>query len=110
MLTTAPSTWMGGMKSGPSTNGSSLMGKGSVLVPAPKKVGPTPRRIEASPIVAITTAITGRPMSLRRTTRSRAKPKTTMPASPMRMATHKGAPAALRLRATASPAIITNSP
>src|SRR5437867_3079444 len=50
MLTTAPSTWMGGMKSGPSTNGSSLMGKGSVLVPAPKKVGPTPRRIEASPI------------------------------------------------------------
>src|SRR6266568_809544 len=83
ILTTAPSTWMGGMKSGPSTNGSSLMGKGSVLVPAPKKVGPTPRRIEASPMVAITTAITGRPMSLRRTTRSRAKPKTTTTPSAM---------------------------
>ena len=63
------------MKSGPITKGSSLMGRGSVFVPAPKKVGPTPRRIEASPMVAMTTAITGRPMSLRSTTRSRANPK-----------------------------------
>ena len=40
---------MGGMKSGPITMGSSLMGRGSGLVPAPKKVGPIPRRIDGEP-------------------------------------------------------------
>lgn len=86
------------------------MGRGSDLVPAPKKVGPTPRSIEASPMVAITTAITGRPMSFRNTTRSRAKPKTTMLASPRVMAAQRGAPAELMASATTRPAIITNSP
>src|SRR5213594_1797546 len=76
-LTTAPSTWMGGMKSGPSTNGSSRIGSGSGLLPEKIVKGPTPRRIDASPIVAMTTAITGRPMSLRSMTRSRTKPNTT---------------------------------
>src|SRR5215471_18770691 len=110
MLTDAPRSWMGGMNKGPITKGSSLMGRGKGFVPAPKKVGPTPRRIEASPMVAMTTAIIGRPISFRRTTRSRAKPNTIMLASPRRMATHRGAPAALMARATTSPAIITNSP
>src|SRR5437773_1171663 len=49
-LTTAPSSWMGGMNSGPRTNGSSEMGSGSVLVPAPRVDGPMPRRIAASPM------------------------------------------------------------
>src|SRR5215510_6649174 len=101
---------MGGMNRGPITKGSSLMGSGSDLVPAPKNVGPTPRRIEARPMVAMTTAITGRPMSLRRTTRSSAKPKTIMLTSPSTMASQRGAPAAPRAAATTSPAIITNSP
>src|SRR6266481_5733713 len=73
-LTTAPRSWMGGMNRGPSTIGSSGMGRGSVRVPAPRVDGPMPRRIEARPIVAMTTAITGRPMSLRSMTRSRRKP------------------------------------
>ena len=64
---------MGGMNRGPSTIGSSGMGRGSVLVPAPRVDGPMPRRIEARPIVAMTTAITGRPMSLRSMTRSRSE-------------------------------------
>src|SRR6267143_1448341 len=58
-LTPAPSSWMGGMKSGPSMNGSSRIGSGSGLVPEKIVNGPTPRRIDASPIVAMTTAITG---------------------------------------------------
>src|SRR5262245_61623792 len=109
-LTPAPSTWMGGMNSGPMTMGSSGMGSGSDLVPAPMVVGPTPRRIEARPMVAMTTAITGRPMSLRSMTRSRAKPKATMPTMPSAMASHRGACITTRLPATTSPAIITNSP
>ena len=61
-------------------------------------------------MVAITTAMTGRPISFRSTTRSSAKPKAIIPAIPMRMATQRGAPAASMLRATARAAIITNSP
>src|SRR4029077_5371800 len=109
-LTAAPSSWIGGMNRGPSTNGSSGMGRGSVRVPAPRVDGPMPRRIEASPIVAMTTAITGRPMSLRSMTRSRRKPNPTMVPRPMRMADHRGARSASRAPATTRPAIITNSP
>src|SRR6266446_481379 len=109
-LTTAPRSWMGGMNRGPSTIGSSGMGRGSVRVPAPRVDGPMPRRIEARPIVAMTTAITGRPMSLRSMTRSRRNPKPTMAPRPMRMATHRGARSASRAPATTRPAIITNSP
>src|SRR5512144_1276321 len=109
-LTAAPRSWMGGMNRGPSTIGSSGMGRGSVRVPAPRVEGPMPRRIEASPIVAMTTAITGRPMSFRSMTRSSRKPNATMAPRPMRMATHRGARSASRAPATTRPAIITNSP
>src|SRR5215471_11328698 len=109
-LTAPPRSWIGGMNSGPMTNGSSRMGSGRGFVPAPRKVGPIPRRIDASPMVAMTTAITGRPMSLRRVTRSRAKPKPTMTSRPSMIASQSGAPQTSRLAATTSPAIITNSP
>src|SRR5882762_6702105 len=91
-LTPAPSNWIGGMKSGPSMNGSSRMGSGSGLDPEKIVNGPRPRRIDASPMVAITTAITGRPMSLRSITRSRMKPKATRLTSASAMASHNGAP------------------
>src|SRR5215472_8525005 len=94
MLTDAPRSWMGGMNKGPITKGSSLMGRGKGFVPAPKKVGPTPRRTEASPMVAMTTAMMGRPISLRSTTRSRANPNTIMLPSPRITATHRGPPRA----------------
>src|SRR5262245_2821695 len=109
-LTAAPRSWIGGMKSGPSAIGSSRMGSGKVRVPAPIVAGPMPRRIEARPIVAMTTAMIGRPINLRSMTRSRAKPNATMPISPRVTASHSGAPHAPRLPATMRPANITNSP
>ena len=109
-LITPPASWMGGMNSGPSTNGSSLTGRGSGLVPEKMVKGPMPRRIDASPIVAMTTAITGRPMSLRSMTRSRTKPKATMLPSASGTASHSGTPQTPRHPATTKPAIITNSP
>jgi len=72
--------------------------------------GPSPRRIAASPMVAMTTAMTGRPMSLRSTTRSSTKPKTTMLASAAATESHSGAPRTLSAPTTTKPAIITNSP
>src|SRR5712692_10571097 len=98
------------MNSGPSTIGSSGMGKGSGRDPAPKAVGPIPRRMEARPMVAMTTAITGRPISLRSMVRSRAKPNAIMAASPRPAASHSGAFQTPRAAATRMPAIITNSP
>ncbi len=72
--------------------------------------GPRPRRIAASPIVAMTTAITGRPMSLRSITRSRTNPNTTrLPIAP-RIASHSGAPQTMSAPAATKPAIMTNSP
>ena len=61
-------------------------------------------------MVAMTTAMAGRPMSLRSMTRSRAKPKTIMQTRPSATASHSGAPQAPRLPATTRPAIMTNSP
>jgi len=90
-LTTAPTIWMGGMKSGPSTNGSSLIGRARFLVSAPQVSGPMPRSTAASPIVAMTTAMTGRPMSLRKTARSRPKPNAIMAASPHTTESQSGA-------------------
>src|SRR6267143_5751 len=75
MLTPAPSSWMGGMNSGPTRKGSSRIGSGSGFVPEKIVNGPTPRRIDASPMVAMTTAMTGRPMSRRSMTRSSTKPR-----------------------------------
>ena len=77
-LTRPPTSWMGGMNRGPSTMGSSGMGRGKGRDPAPNVVGPIPRRMAARPMVAMTTAMTGRPISLRSITRSRAKPKAIM--------------------------------
>src|SRR4029434_8967269 len=57
-LTAAPSSWIGGMKSGPSMNGSSRIGSGSGLVPEKIVNGPTPRRVDATPTVGLTTPIT----------------------------------------------------
>ncbi len=101
---------MGGMNSGPRMNGSSGSGSGSGRVPWKMPKGPTPRRIDASPMVAMTTAMTGRPMSLRSMTRSRPKPKPTMPASATRTEIHSGIPSTVRPPTTTKPAIITNSP
>src|SRR5438477_11357271 len=110
MLTPAPSSWMGGMNSGPTRKGSSRIGSGSGFVPEKIVNGPTPRRIDASPMVAITTAMTGRPMSRRSMTRSRPKPNATMAASATSTATHSGAPHTMSPPAAMKPAIITNSP
>src|SRR5262245_29276789 len=109
-LTAPPSSWMGGMNRGPRVKGSSRIGSASGLVPAPRNVGPMPLRMEASPIVAMTTAMTGRPISFRSVTRSSAKPNPTMTRRPSVMASHSGAPHTSRLAATTRPAIITNSP
>ncbi len=83
---------MGGTKSGPQMNGSSLMGRVSARVSAPQSSGASPRSTAASPMVAMITATTGRPMSGRSTTRSRPKPKLIMAASPTATASHRGAP------------------
>src|SRR6185436_9081069 len=109
-LTRPPTSWMGGMNRGPSTMGSSGIGRGKGRDPAPNVVGPIPRRMAARPIVAMTTAMTGRPISLRSITRSRAKPKAIMVARPSAIDTHSGAFQMSRAAATRMPAIITNSP
>src|SRR5881628_4145387 len=82
MLTDAPRSWIGGTKRGPRMNGSSLIGSTSGFVSAPHMRGPTPRRMAARPIVAMTTAMIARPMRRRSITRSRPKPNATMAASP----------------------------
>src|SRR5437773_7406101 len=110
MLTPAPSSWMGGMNSGPTRKGSSRIGSGSGLVPEKIVNGPSPRRIDASPMVAMTTAITGRPMSLRSMTRSRTKPKAIRLTSASTTASHSGAPHTIKPPAATKPAIMTNSP
>ena len=61
-------------------------------------------------MVAMTTAMTGRPMSLRSITRSSPNPKATMVARPRVIDTHSGAFQRSRAAATRTPAIITNSP
>ncbi len=98
------------MNSGPRTNGSSGSGSGSGRVPWKIPNGPIPRRIAARPIVAMTTAITGRPMSLRSMTRSRANPKAIMATRAPATATGSGTPTTVRPPTTTKPAIITNSP
>ena len=98
------------MKSGPSTNGSSRNGSGSSRVPWKMPNGPSPRRMAASPMVAMTTAITGRPMSLRSITRSSANPNRTMPAIANATDGHSGTPSTVRAPTARKPAIMTNSP
>jgi hypothetical protein len=56
------------------------------------------------------TATTGRPMSGRSITRSRPKPKPTMPPTPAATASQSGAPYSAIAAATPHPAIMTNSP
>src|SRR5713101_2898165 len=109
-LTRPPTSWIGGMNSGPMMKGSSGMGRGSGRDPAPNAVGPIPRRMEARPMVAMTTAMTGRPISLRSITRSRPKPKAIMVPMPSPTASQSGAPQTPSAAATRIPAIITNSP
>ncbi len=58
----------------------------------------------------MTTAMTGRPISLRSITRSRAKPKAIMVPRPRLIDSHSGAFQMSRAAATRMPAIITNSP
>src|SRR5438876_305924 len=62
-LTPAPTSCTGGSITGPSSKGSSLTGMTMARVPAPNAITAVPRNTAASPIVAITTAITGRPIS-----------------------------------------------
>ena len=61
-------------------------------------------------MVAMTTAITGRPMSLRSMTRSRRKPKAIMLASTSGTTIHSDTPHTMRPPAATKPAIMTNSP
>ena len=70
----------------------------------------TPRRTLASPIVAITTAITGRPINGRSTTRSRPKPSATMPMIAISADSQNGSPTVLAIAAAMNPANMTNSP
>ena len=79
------------------------------FVPAPKASTATPRSTAASPIVAITTAITGRPISGRSTTRSRPKPSAIMPAIAIAAEAQNGSPASAAAAAI-KPANMTNSP
>ena len=65
---------------GPRKIGSSPTGMLIARVPAPKASVAEPRSTEATPMVAMITAITGRPISGRSTTRSKPKPNTAMPA------------------------------
>ena len=58
----------------------------------------------------MTTAITGRPISGRNTTRSSPKPSTTMPAIASSAETQNGAPAISAAPAARKPANMTNSP
>ena len=69
-----------------------------------------PLSTAARPIVAITTAITGRPISGRNTMRSNPKPSITMPATDSSAETQNGAPARSAAPAAMNPANMTNSP
>ncbi len=61
-------------------------------------------------MVAMTTAITGRPMSRRSMTRSRTKPNAIRLTSASVTASQSGAPQTMRAPAATKPAIMTNSP
>ncbi|MNC86163.1 hypothetical protein D3C83_18010 [compost metagenome] len=95
---------------GPNANGSSEIGSVIERVSAPKKSGAAPRSTVARPIVAMITAMIGRPMSGRSTTRSRPKPKATMPSIATATPSQNGAPASTSMPATMNPASMTNSP
>ena len=79
-------------------------------VPAPKAITAVPRNTAASPIVAMTTAITGRPISGRSTTRSSPKPSATMPPIASSEDSQNGIPAISAATAARKPANMTNSP
>jgi hypothetical protein len=59
---------------------------------APKNSGAAPRSTVARPIVAMITAMIGRPMSGRSTTRSSPKPNATMPSTATATPSQNGAP------------------
>jgi len=64
----------------------------------------------ARPIGAITTAMIGRPINGRNTTRSRPKPSSTMPPTESKADTQNGAPRISAAPAAMNPANMTNSP
>ena len=110
MLTPAPTSCTGDSITGPSMIGSSPIGISIERLPAPNANVAVPRNTAARPIVAITTAITGRPISGRSTTRSRPKPSATMPTIASNALTQNGAPAISAAPAARKPANMTNSP
>jgi hypothetical protein len=109
-LTAAPTTSIGGSVTGPSGMGSSGIGIEMFRVPAPNASTALPRNTAARPIVAITTAMTGRPISGRNTIRSSPKPSTIIPPIASSAQTQNGAWAYSAAPAARKPANITNSP
>jgi hypothetical protein len=107
--TITPATCTGGMTAVQMTIGSSPIGSGSALVCAPTVIGGRPRRIAASPMVAMMTATTGRPSSGRSTERSSRKLSTIMPITAAAIAAQIGRCAESAVVAM-KPASMTNSP
>ena len=92
-LTPAPTSCTGGSMTGPSWNGSSLTGITIARVPAPNAIVAVPRNTAARPIVAMITAMIGRPISGRSTTRSSPKQNAIIPVSASNAANQNGRPA-----------------
>ena len=109
-VTMTPSTWIGGREMRPKEIGVSPIGSDSARVSPPTVIGGRPRSMAPRPIVAMMTAITGRPSSGRSTMRSSPKPKATITATVMATAAITGMPLAASASAATKPASITNSP
>ena len=79
-------------------------------VSPPTVIGGRPRSMAPSPMVAMMTAMIGRPSRGRSTTRSSAKLKATITATAIPTAASTGMPLAASASAATKPASMTNSP
>ncbi len=108
--TTTPRAWIGGTVATQIEIGVSGSGNGRALVSAPTVMGGRPRRMAASPMVAMITATTESRSFTRSTTRSSAKLKRIMMPTVSATAPTIGRLAATSEVAAIYPASITNSP
>ena len=107
-LTTAPTMSIGGSMMGPRKKGVCWIGISSARVPAPNSSTTTPRSREATPMVAMITAMIGRPSNGRSTTRSRPKQNATRPTTDTMVASQNGM--TVTAAAAMKPPVMTNSP
>ena len=108
-VTTTPRIWTGGSEAAPMPIGASPMLSDTARVSPPTVIGGNPRNMAPRPMVAMITAMIGRPSSGLSTMRSSAKLNATMMATAAPMATRTGILAASAMAAM-KPANITNSP